>query len=131
MILYKGKNDLKYKKRKSANMFHDALVPFAERRKIIEWNIHKMTNDILVKKYVVDVILETNADIIVLTEYMTDSLIEKPLSDSSYVYVNKNTKKLMDLELWTICYTVKIWMLIRYMIGIIFLKILFIHVLKI
>jgi len=58
--------------------------------KLLEWNIHKMTNDILVKKYVVDVIIDSSADIIVLTEYLTDSVIEESLNEN-YYYEESNS----------------------------------------
>lgn len=40
--------------------------------KLIEWNIHKMTNDIPVQQFVIDALVKTDADIICLVEYLTD-----------------------------------------------------------
>ena len=40
--------------------------------KLIEWNIHKMTNDIPVQQFVVDALVKMDADIICLVEYLTD-----------------------------------------------------------
>lgn len=49
--------------------------------KLAEWNIHKMTNDISVKKYVIDTLIGTDADVICLVEYLTDRGIEESLKD--------------------------------------------------
>lgn len=38
----------------------------------LEWNIHKMTNDIPVQQFVVDALVKMDADIICLVEYLTD-----------------------------------------------------------
>ena len=40
--------------------------------KLIEWNIHKMTNDIPVQQFVVDTLVKMDADIICLIEFLTD-----------------------------------------------------------
>ena len=46
---------------------------------LFEWNIHKMTNNISVGKYVIDRILKDSPDIIVLVEYKKDDIIERRL----------------------------------------------------
>ena len=58
--------------------------------KLAEWNIHKMTNDILVKQFVIDTLIDVDADVICLTEYLTDTGIEKSLKDK-YWFEESNT----------------------------------------
>lgn len=47
--------------------------------KLIEWNIHKMTNKIPVQQFVIDELIKSNADVICLVEYLTDRGIESAL----------------------------------------------------
>lgn len=47
--------------------------------KLVEWNIHKMTNNIPVQQFVIDTITEIDADLICLLEYLTDKGIESAL----------------------------------------------------
>lgn len=49
--------------------------------KLVEWNIHKMTNDIPVKQFVIDTLIDVNADVICLVEYLSDKEIEKNLKE--------------------------------------------------
>lgn len=49
--------------------------------KLAEWNIHKMTNDILVKQFVIDTLIDVDADVICLVEYLTDTGIEEKLKE--------------------------------------------------
>ncbi|RDU21915.1 endonuclease/exonuclease/phosphatase family protein [Anaerosacchariphilus polymeriproducens] len=58
--------------------------------KLLEWNIHKITNDILVKKYVIDTLVSADADILCLVEYLTDEGIEEKLRHK-YWYEESNT----------------------------------------
>lgn len=49
--------------------------------KLAEWNIHKMTNNISVKRFVIDTLIDVNADVICLVEYLTDTGIEEKLKE--------------------------------------------------
>lgn len=49
--------------------------------KLAEWNIHKMTNDILVKQFVIDKLIDVEADVICLIEYLRDTGIEENLKE--------------------------------------------------
>ena len=53
--------------------------------KLLEWNIHKMTNNILVKPFVYNRILEQEADIICLVEYIDDIGIKNKLSGEYWI----------------------------------------------
>lgn len=53
--------------------------------KLLEWNIHKMTNNILVKPFVFNRILEQEADIICLVEYIDDIGIKNKLSAEYWI----------------------------------------------
>lgn len=53
--------------------------------KLLEWNIHKMTNNILVKPFVYNRILKEQADIICLVEYINDNGIKKALSEKYWI----------------------------------------------
>ena len=48
--------------------------------KLLEWNIHKMTNNVLVKPFVYNRILEQEAEIICLVEYIEDIGIKGKLT---------------------------------------------------
>ena len=58
--------------------------------KLVEWNIHKMTNDILVKHFVIDKLIDVDADVICLIEYLTDTGIEENLKEK-YWFEESNT----------------------------------------
>lgn len=58
--------------------------------KLAEWNIHKMTNDILVKQFVIDTLIDVDADVICLVEYLTDTGIEEKLKEK-YWFEESNT----------------------------------------
>lgn len=58
--------------------------------KLAVWNIHKMTNNIQVGQFVIDTLKNTDADIICLTEYLTDKGITENLSDK-YWFAESNT----------------------------------------
>lgn len=53
--------------------------------KIIEWNLHKMTNSIEVEDFVKDSIIKENPDIICLVEYLTDEKIETALENEYWI----------------------------------------------
>lgn len=53
--------------------------------KLLEWNIHKMTNKVLVKPFVYNRILEQQADIICLVEYIDDIRIKNALSGGYWI----------------------------------------------
>lgn len=53
--------------------------------KILEWNLHKMTNDTPVGQFVCNRILAEEADIICLVEYRTDEGIRKVLQQDYYI----------------------------------------------
>lgn len=53
--------------------------------KLLEWNIHKMTNNVLVKPFVYNRILEQEADIICLVEYIDDIGIKNKLSGEYWI----------------------------------------------
>lgn len=55
--------------------------------KVLEWNIHKMTKNVLVKPFVIERIKKDSPDIIVLVEYKDDCNIEQSLSEDYYVGV--------------------------------------------
>ena len=58
--------------------------------KLAEWNIHKMTNDILVKQFVIDKLIDVDADVICLIEYLRDTGIEENLKEK-YWFEESNT----------------------------------------
>lgn len=58
--------------------------------KLAEWNIHKMTNDILVKQFVIDKLINVDADVICLIEYLRDTGIEENLKEK-YWFEESNT----------------------------------------
>ena len=58
--------------------------------KLAEWNIHKMTNDILVKQFVIDKLIDVDADVICLLEYLRDTGIEENLKEK-YWFEESNT----------------------------------------
>lgn len=58
--------------------------------KLAEWNIHKMTNDISVKQFVIDKLIDVDADIICLVEYVSDKGIEENLEEK-YFFEESNT----------------------------------------
>lgn len=58
--------------------------------KVVEWNVHKMTNNIPVKKFVISKLIEIDADVICLVEYLTDNGIEKSLKEQ-YWFMESNT----------------------------------------
>lgn len=58
--------------------------------KLAEWNIHKMTNDISVKQFVIDKLIDVDADIICLVEYLRDKGIEENLEEK-YLFEESNT----------------------------------------
>lgn len=53
--------------------------------KLLEWNIHKMTNKVPVKPFVYKRILEQCADIICLVEYFDDTKIKDKLSENYWI----------------------------------------------
>lgn len=53
--------------------------------KLLEWNLHKMTNNILVKPFVYNRILAQEADIICLVEYIDDIGIKSTLSEEYWI----------------------------------------------
>lgn len=58
--------------------------------KLAEWNIHKMTNDISVKQFVIDKLIDVDADVICLVEYLSDTGIEENLEEK-YWFEESNT----------------------------------------
>ena len=52
---------------------------------LVEWNLHKMTNNVLVEKYVIDCLKRVEADIICLVEYLTDSGIEEAFREDYFL----------------------------------------------
>ena len=58
--------------------------------KLAEWNIHKMTNDISVKQFVIDKLIDVDADVICLVEYLSDKGIEENLKEK-YWFEESNT----------------------------------------
>lgn len=59
--------------------------------KLVEWNIHKMTNNTNVKPFVINSLLSKNADIICLVEYLTDDNIANSL-DNDYWCIESKTE---------------------------------------
>lgn len=59
--------------------------------KILEWNIHKMTNSTPVKQFVIDTLISVNADVICLVEYVDDKGIETAIQNKGYIFVISNT----------------------------------------
>lgn len=59
--------------------------------KLLEWNIHKMTNNIPVKQFVIDTLITQKADIICLVEYLDDRGIENAIQNNGYYFVNSDT----------------------------------------
>lgn len=55
--------------------------------KILEWNIHKMTKNVLVKPFVIERIKQDCPDIVILVEYKYDCNIEQSLLEDYYVDV--------------------------------------------
>lgn len=53
--------------------------------KLIEWNINKRSTNTPCKEYVCSRILEQNADIICLTEYLSDELIKSSLKEMYWI----------------------------------------------
>lgn len=53
--------------------------------KLVEWNIHKMTNNIFVKQFVIDTLVNANADVICLVEYLTDTGIENAFKEKYWL----------------------------------------------
>ena len=56
--------------------------------KLAEWNIHKMTNDILVKQFVIDKLIDVDADVICLIEYLRDTGIEENIKEKYWCEEN-------------------------------------------
>lgn len=59
---------------------------------LLEWNIHKMTKDIPVEKFVIKRILIGHPDIIILVEYKRDTLIEDALINDYFYDVSIGAK---------------------------------------
>ncbi len=59
--------------------------------KLLEWNIHKMTNNISVKQFVIDMLISMEADVICLVEYIDDKGIETAIQKKGYYFAVSNT----------------------------------------
>lgn len=51
---------------------------------LLEWNLHKMTRNVPVQRYVVDRIVRDRPDLLVLVEYKRDDGIERALQDDYF-----------------------------------------------